>query len=142
MIQKIVLELIEGPIVFIENVQVQPPDLFTNWRAKIATFIGTPHLLDGESEPLATWLDMDMETFGLKVGLLTRAKQTPYLATPFPGNPSPSRATPLPGNLCNLLIFMSLIAAIRHSFKSTYLRLLTQATPLPGSPLPGSPLPG
>ena len=95
MIQKIVLELIEGPIVFIENVQVQPPDLFTNWRAKIATFIGTPHLLDGESEPLATWLDMDMETFGLKVGLLTRAN--PLLGNPLSGQPLSLPGNPPPG---------------------------------------------
>ena len=67
--QKIVLELIEGPIVFIEKYQAQPPDLFTNWRAKIDTFIGTPHLLDGELEAITTWLDIQMETFGLKVGL-------------------------------------------------------------------------
>jgi len=83
MIQKIVLELIEGPIVFIENVQVQPPDLFTNWRAKIATFIGTPHLLDGESEPLATWLDMDMETFGLKAEKTLQIQRIPKLVGPF-----------------------------------------------------------
>merc|ERR1711956_123694 len=83
MIQKIVLELIEGPIVFIENVQVQPPDLFTNWRAKIATFIGTPHLLDVESEPLATWLDMDMETFGLKAEKTLQIQRIPKLVGPF-----------------------------------------------------------
>ena len=77
--QKIVLELIEGPIVFIEKYQVQPPDPFTNWRGKIATFIGTPHLLDGELEVMTTWRDIQMETFGLKVGFF-------YLA---PDNPSP-----------------------------------------------------
>ena len=75
--QKIVLELIEGPIVFIEKYQVQPPDPFTNWRGKIATFIGTPHLLDGELEVMTTWQDIQMETFGLKVGLITWLQAAP-----------------------------------------------------------------
>ena len=82
MMQKIVLEPIEGPIVFIEKYQVQPLDPFTNWRGKIATFIGTPHLLDGELEAMTTWRDIQMETFGLKVGFLTWPRTTPQ-----PGNP-------------------------------------------------------
>ena len=90
--QKIVLEPIEGPIVFIEKYQVQPLDPFTNWRGKIATFIGTPHLLDGELEVMTTWQDIQMETFGLKVGLLTWPRKTPQ-----PGNPLH------PDNLCRNL---------------------------------------
>ena len=72
------MELIGGPIVFIEKYQVQPPDPFTNWRGKIVTFIGTPHLLDGELEAITTWRDIQMETFGLKVGFLTWPRGTPH----------------------------------------------------------------